>query len=115
MTMEKKKMTTDELFKVLPSHIGRTKVLDPETGERLGYRSDDREGNDMGWFYLHNDGSRSANWCASYGIRGEFVCLNPEGPAPYNNACAYADTPEEALQGLYDWCVKNGYIDECCD
>ena len=109
--MEQKKMTVDELLKALPSHIGREKVLD-EDGKCLGYVSDDRDGEDMGWFNLHNDGSHSYNWCASYGTQGHFVCLNPEGPAPYNNAVARGDTPEEALQGLYDWCMNNGYIDQ---
>lgn len=109
--MEKKKMTTDELLKALPSHIGRTRILDPETGECLGYVSDDRDGEDMGWFNLHNDGGHSANWVASYGVEGSYVCLNPEGPAPYNNAVSRSNTPEEALQGLYEWCIENGYIE----
>jgi hypothetical protein len=40
-----------------------------------------------------------------------YVCLNPEDEKPpYNNAVVYGDTPSEALQKLYNWCVKNGFI-----
>lgn len=46
-----------------------------------------------------------------YGLEGRFVCLNPDAEKPpYNNAFCYAKTPNEALQGLYDWCVENGFI-----
>lgn len=109
--MAKEKMTTDELFTKLPSHIGRNKVLD-DNGNCIAYMSDIKPGGDIGWLILHNDGSRSYNWVASYGEEGEYVCLNPddENP-PYNNAVAHGDTPNEALQGLYDWCVQNGFIE----
>jgi len=39
--------------------------------------------------------------------------MNPDKPDEngfYNNAFAYGKTANEALQGLYDWCVKNGFI-----
>lgn len=99
-------MTTDELLLKLPSHIGSKKLLD-QNGKVLGYINDGKC-NTIGWLYLHNDGG---DWLASYGIEGEFVCLNPDaGKPPYNNACFYGKTPNEALQGLYDWCVKNGFI-----
>ena len=96
-------MTTDELLQALPSHIGRNKV-------NGFYISDNKRGADVGWFYLHNDGK---DWCASYGREGNFVCLNPDAEKPpYNNAVCYGKTPNEALQGLYDWCVKNGFIND---
>lgn len=103
-------MTTDELLLKLPSHIGRNPLICD--GERVGYATDNKGGGDIGWLYLHNDGK---DWLASYGIEGEFVCLNPDkgDDEPfYNNAFAYGRTPNEALQSLYDWCVTNGFIDE---
>ena len=79
-------MTTDELLEKLPSHIGNG----------LG---------DTEWLNLHNDGK---DWLASYGIEGEFLCMNPNAKEPpYDNAFAYGKTPNEALQGLYDWCAKH--------
>ena len=98
-----KMMTTDELLKILPSAIGNHKE-----GEFyiLSKPTDQYEG-----LYLHNDGK---DWLASYGVKGEFVCMNPEAPDEngfYNNAFAYGKTPNEALQGLYNWCVKNGFIE----
>lgn len=99
-------MTTDELLLKLPSHIGSKKLLD-KNGEVLGYINDSNY-NSIGWLYLHNDGK---DWLASYGVEGEFVCLNPNAEKPpYNNACSYGSTPNEALQGLYDWCIENGFI-----
>jgi len=92
-------MTTDELFAKLPSHIGNHEVgncyvlADPE--------------DDVQWLYLHNDGK---HWCASYGIEGEFLCLGQMENGMYDNAFAYGDTPNEALQGLYDWCLRHGFI-----
>ena len=95
-------MTTDELLAKLPAAIGNHKagdfyiVAEPE---------DSYEG-----LYLHNDGD---DWLASYGICGEFVCMNPKATEPpYDNAFAYGKTPNEALQGLYDWCVKHNFIKE---
>jgi len=79
-------MLTDELLENLPSHIGNCL-------------------NDIKWLYLHNDGR---HWLASYGIEGEFLCVNPNAEKPpYDNAFAYGNTPNEALQGLYDWYVKH--------
>ena len=96
-------MTTDELLTKLPSHIGRNKF-------HGFYIPDNKRGGDIGWLYLHNDGK---DWCASYGREGNFVCLNPDAEKPpYNNAVYYGKTPNEALQGLYDWCVKNGFIND---
>lgn len=103
-------MTTDELLMKLPSHIGRNILLDKENGNIIGYYSDDKRGEDMGWLYLHNTGR---DWIASYGVEGKFVCLNPDAEKPpYNNAVAYGKTPNEALQSLYDWCVNNGFIND---
>lgn len=92
-------MTTDELLEKLPSHIGNHHIGG-------GYIVEDPD-DSVEWLYLHNDGK---DWLASYGIRGEFVCLNPKEGPPYNNAFAYGTTPNEALQRLYDWCVKNNFI-----
>ena len=99
-------MTTDELLKVLPSHIGNHPGYDAD-GNIDSYLMTD-EHDDIQWLYLHNDGR---DWLASYGIEGEFLCMNPEAEEPpYNNAFAYGSTPQEALQGLYGWCVANGFI-----
>lgn len=39
---------------------------------------------------------------------GEYLCLNPDAEnPPYNNAFAFGETANEALQGLYDWYLKN--------
>lgn len=99
-------MTTDELLEKLPSHIGRNPIYDLN-GNIIAYATDDLPG-DIGWLYLHNDGK---HWRASYGEGDTFVCLNPksENP-PYNNAVVYGITQNEALQKLYDWCVKNRFI-----
>lgn len=100
-------MTTDELLKKLPSHIGRNRLKD-ENGDTTFYVSDNKGGGDIGWLYLHNDGR---DWLASYGIEGEFVCMNPDAEEPpYDNAFAYGNTPNEALQKLYDWCLDHDFI-----
>ena len=100
-------MTTDELLKKLPSHIGRNRLKD-ENGETIAYVSDNKDGGDIGWLYLHNDGR---DWRASYGIEGEFVCMNPDAEEPpYDNAFSFGSTPQEALQGLYDWCLDHNFI-----
>jgi len=93
-------MTTDELLMKLPAYIGNHKK-----GEcYVICKPTDR----IETLYLQNDGK---NWLASYGVEGEFVCMNPNSPnPPYNCAFAYGKTPNEALQGLYDWCKKNGFI-----
>ena len=100
-------MTTDELLTRLPSHIGRNLIRN-DKGEVIAYASDNKDGGDIGWLYLHNDGK---DWLASYGEEGRFVCMNPnDEEPPYDNAFAYGSTPNEALQGLYDWCVEHGFI-----
>lgn len=96
-------MTTDELLIKLPSHIGRYKDGD-------FYIS--FEEHDIGWLTLFNDGK---DWCAAYrdDYDGCCVCMNPKAEQPpYNNALCYGNTPQEALQNLYDWCIKNGFINE---
>lgn len=99
-------MTTDELLKKLPSLIGRNPIYDSK-GKIVVYTGDNLPG-DIGWLYLHTDGR---HWIASYGVGKDIVCLNPESEnPPYNNAVVYGTTPNEALQKLYDWCVKNGFI-----
>ena len=104
-------MTTDELLQKLPHMIGRNR------GDGF-YISDDKEGLDMGWLNLCHESNKgfegSGDWCAGYGNNYKgYVCMNPDSPKPpYNNAVAYGDTAHEALQGLYDWCVKNGFIKE---
>lgn len=102
-------MTTDELLQKLPSHIGRNPLY--ENGEIIGYVSDEYDGCDIGWLYIHHEGKF---WCAYYGEDNECVTLNPnDNEPPYNNAIAFGDTAHEALQGLYDWCVKNGFVKGC--
>lgn len=98
-------MTTDELLEKLPKMIGNNRIY--EYGRIIGYTiesSYDR----IGFLRLSNDGE---HWVAFYGDEGEYVCLNPkdENP-PYNNAMYIGDTPNEALQGLFDWCVENNFI-----
>ena len=72
----------------------------------------------LGWLTLVHESNKgfegSGDWCASYEcVGGGAVCMNweDENP-PYNNAIAWGDTAHEALQELYDWCVKNGFIKE---
>lgn len=103
-------MTTDELLKKLPSQIGRNPIYNE--GEIIGYATDENEGCDIGWLYLHSYGK---HWCAYYGDGNECVTLNPLDVPPYNNAIFYGYTPQEVLQGLYDWCVKNGFVKGGCD
>lgn len=98
-------MTTDELLEKLPKLIGNN-------GTRGAYFIDKNE-DQIGWLTLHNEGG-SAPWKAFYDDTfGGVVCMNPldENP-PYNNAVAWGETPNEALQGLYDWCKENGFIKE---
>ena len=95
-------MTTDELLAKLPSHIGNHCI----GGAYIIASPDD----DIQWLYLHNDGK---DWLASYGVQGEFLCMNPaDEEPPYDNAFAYGKTPNEALQGLYDWCARHNFIKE---
>lgn len=98
-------MTTDELLEKLPAMIGNKRTYDSE-GRPDGYIMDST--GTIGFLQLCNDGK---HWVASYGEQGEYVCLNPtDETPPYNNAFDIGDTPNEALQGLYDWCVENGFI-----
>ena len=37
--------------------------------------------------------------------------MNPDAEKPpYDNAFAFGSTPNEALQKLYEWCVKHDFI-----
>lgn len=92
-------MTTDELLDKLPSHIGNHKVGD--------FYIMSKPEDDIGWLYLHNDGK---DWLASYGMEGDFVCMGQLPNGLYDNAFAYGKTPNEALQKLYNWCVKHNFI-----
>lgn len=92
-------MTTDELLEKLPSHIGNHQVCNL-------YVMAEPEDN-IGWLYLHNDGK---DWLASYGMEGDFVCMGQLPNGLYDNAFAYGKTPNEALQKLYNWCVKHNFI-----
>ena len=94
-------MTTDELLAKLPAFIGNHK-----TSENTYVLIENED--QIGHLQLLNDGK---DWQASYGREGEYVCMNPNSPnPPYDNAFAYGETLNEALQGLYDWCVKHGFI-----
>lgn len=92
-------MTTDELLDKLPSHIGNHEVG--------GFYVISKPEDDIGWLYLHNDGK---NWLASYGTEGEFVCMGQLPNGLYDNAFAYGETANEALQNLYNWCVEHNFI-----
>lgn len=93
-------MTTDELLAKLPPCIGNR-------CEHDFYVLSEPE-DDIKWLYLHNDGK---DWCASYGVQGQFFCMNPTAKEPpYDNAFAYGSTPNEALQGLYNWCLEHSFI-----
>lgn len=100
-------MTTDELLGKLPALIGRNPIYNTNHNV-IAYISDHKPGGCTGNLHLVNDGE---DWCASYGTSGHYVCLNPDSQKPpYDNALFYGKTPNEALQGLYNWCVKNGFI-----
>lgn len=104
-------MTTDEILAKLPHMIGRHR------GEGVYIISSD-EPQAVGWLNICHEGNKdfkgSGDWCAAYEcIEGGYVCMNYDDPEPpYNNAVCYGDTAHEALQELYDWCVKNGFIKE---
>lgn len=93
-------MSTDELLKKLPCIIGNNRcngcyILESKTDQ-------------IGNLCLTKDKNV---WIAAY-VDGEtYVCLNPKDEnLPYNNAFCCGDSPNEALQKMYDWCVKNGFI-----
>lgn len=94
-------MTTDDLLEKLPPYIGNHHI------EGAYVLSD--ENDDIQWLYLHNDGK---DWLASYGVEGEFLCMGQLENGLYDNAFAYGRTPNEALQELYDWCVRHNFINE---
>ena len=94
-------MTTDELLLSLPPCIGNH----IENGCFVLARPDD----DIKWLSLNIDGK---DWCASYGIEGDFLCMGMLENGLYDNAFAFGKTPNEALQGLYEWCVKHNFIKE---
>ena len=101
-------MTTDELLEKLPLFIGRTKIIS-SNGNFIGYTIDNKEGISIGELNLCNEGKL---WIASYGTLGNYVCLNPDSnKPPYINAVCYGFTPNEALQNLYDWCIKYKFIE----
>ena len=93
-------MSTDELLQKLPCIIGNNiynglYILESKTDQ-------------IGTLCLTKN---NQDWIAAY-VDGEtYVCLNPkdENP-PYNNAICYGSSPREALQKMYNWCVKNGFI-----
>lgn len=99
-------MTTDELLEKLPTKIGNNIIYDSQG--RITTYSISSPYDSIEWLQLKNDGR---HWVASYGEEGEYVCLNPrdENP-PYNNAVFIGNTPNEALQGLFNWCVENNFI-----
>lgn len=100
-------MTTDELLQKLPLKIGRNPIKND--GKIIGYLFDNKEGASVGWLNLHYEGSC---WEVRYSndIDGA-VCLNPDNPnPPYNNAITLGDTPNEALQKMYDWLIENNFI-----
>lgn len=94
-------MTTDELLMVLPSMIGNNPV-----GNGVYALCDKTDSIES--LQLLNDGK---HWVASYGESGHYVCMNPRAiKPPYDNAFYIGDTPNEALQGLYEWCRRHNLI-----
>lgn len=102
-------MTTDELLLKLPKKIGRNPIKNKE-GKTVMYVMDvcEYDSPSIGWLYLNHDGE---DWCAYYGNGDLHVCMNPDDKEPpYNAAIFFGSTPNEVLQELYDWCVKNNFI-----
>lgn len=98
-------MTTNELLFKLPRMIGNC-------GKGCYLKRYDHPEDQIGFLTLVNEGGNPP-WRASYDDDGQFVCMNPlNKEPPYNNAVAWGNTPNEALQGLYDWCINNGFITE---
>lgn len=94
-------MTTDKLLNKLPSRIGNHEF----SGCYVIFSPED----DIKSLYLHKDGK---DWLASYGVEGDFLCMGKLPNGLYDNAFAYGSTPNEALQRLYDWCVKHGFVEQ---
>ena len=94
----------DELLNELPKMIGNNY----HNGCYILSEKDDQ----IGWLTLHYEGGNFP-WKAFYqDTFGVSVCMNPKNEKPpYNNAIAYGDTPNEALQKLYDWCIENKFIE----
>lgn len=100
--MDFNKFTTDELLEILPSSVGNHKI-EYEDGYYCYIISE--KGDDIQHLNLHNGGK---DWCASYGVEGEFLCMNPNSEEPpYDNAFYYGNTPKESLIGLCEWCVAH--------
>lgn len=96
--------STDELLNELPKMIGNNY----HNGCYILSKEDDQ----IGWLTLHYEGGNFP-WKVFYqDTFGVSVCMNPKDEKPpYNNAIAYGDTPNEALQKLYDWCIENKFIE----
>lgn len=93
-------MNTDEILQKLPNIIGNN----GHDGCYILASPLDQ----IGTLCLIKD---KRNWIAAYMDAEKYVCLNPEDEKPpYNNAVAYGATPNEALHGLYNWCIKYGFI-----
>lgn len=101
-------MTTDELLLKLLKIIGRNPIKNKE-GKTVMYVGDvyKNDSPSISWLYLHNEGK---DWCAYYDSGDLHVCMNPDKEPPYNAAIFFGSTPNEALQKIYDWCVKNRFI-----
>lgn len=99
-------MSTDKLLELLPSFIGNNPSRDIN-GNIIGYKCEKPTDSIQ---HLQLIKEKNSLYTASYGRSGYYVCLNPDGPVPYNNAVAYGSTPNEALMGLYNWCKENGFI-----
>lgn len=95
-------MTTDELLMALPSALGDMPII--KNGEIIAY---DGRGNYQ-HLQLLNDGRC---WCASYGKRGEYICLGQNANGTYKNLFGYGITPNEALQELYNTLIKYEVLD----
>lgn len=100
MELKNRSMSTDELLLKLPNIIGNNRfngcyILESPTDQ-------------IGNLCLVKD---KRDWKAAYMDGEAYVCLNPNNKKPpYNNAVSYGNTPNEALQRLYDWCVKYEFI-----
>lgn len=98
-------MTTDELLNILPAAIGNNPMRD-ENNNLVAYILYNPE-DSFEHLQLLNDGK---DWLASYGQKGEFVCLGTDEKGLYKNLFAYGKTPNEALQKLYDLLISYGCI-----
>lgn len=99
-------MTTDELLNILPSAIGNNPIRNKRGV--IAYMIN-KPGDSYEYLRLLNDGR---DWLASYGEEGNFVCLGKDEEGLYKNLFAYGNTPNEALQKLYDLLIKYNCIDQ---